>query len=227
MDERIRAHIETLLEEAPKTRKALELKEELLGNSEERYQDLVAGGMKPEDACMLVINSIGNVSELFQGLEDLSTDNIMELESQTRKNALVKTAAVGIYIFSVVQFFAFGMISGYVNTSIDLTTVGFILMLLLDIIPTCMLVYVGSMYPKYKRKEDTIVEEFKEWKSSSQKTKSIKNSVLFVAWTFIVLLYFVVSFATYSWYATWIIFLVGICLHAIIELLYRLKEAKP
>ena len=226
MDERMRAHIEKLFEEAPKTRKAFELREELLGNSEERYQDLVAEGMKPEDACMLVINSIGNVSELFEGLEDAGTDYSKIQEAQYKKIVMVKTAAVGLYIFSVVQFLALGLMSGYMYFPIDLTMIGFIVMLLLAIIPTCMLVYIGNMYPKYKRKDNTVVEEFKEWKSSSHKSKSVKTAVLFVAWTFILVLYFGISFATFDWYATWIIFLVGACVHAIIELLYRLKEDK-
>lgn len=226
MDERMKTQIEKLFEDAPKTRKAMELKEELLGNSQERYRDLVEEGMKAEDAYLLVINSLGNVTELFQDLEDLAPEEVKEMVNQDKKFATVKTAAVGIYIFSVVQFLAFGMIGSYINTRIDMIAVGFILMLLLAIIPTCMLVYAGSMYPKYKRKENTVVEEFKEWKSNNHKNKSIKNAVLFVAWAFTILLYFVVSFTTYYWFVTWIIFLVGICLHAIIELMYRLKEAK-
>lgn len=226
MDERMRAHIEKLFEEAPKTRKAFELREELLGNSEERYQDLVTDGMKPEDACTLVINSIGNVSELFEGLDDISADSKEIQDAKYKKIALIKTAAVGIYIFSVVQFLALGLISGYVYSTIDLTLIGFIIMLFLAIIPTCMLVYTGKMYPKYKRKDDTVVEEFKEWKSSTHKSKSIKTAVLVVAWSFILVLYFGISFATFDWYITWIIFLIGACVHAVIELIFRLKEEK-
>lgn len=219
MDERLKSHIEKLFENAPKTRKAFELKEELLANSEERYQDLVASGVSPEDACKHVISSIGNVSELFQGLEEVTSDSRKEYEDRTRKVAVVKTIAVGLYILSGIILFASIFIGGLMGP-------GLVLMLLLATIPTCMLVYVNSMYPKYRKTEDTLVEEFKEWKSDSMKNKSIKNAAIWVVWTFVILIYFAVSFLTFAWYATWIIFLAGACIHAIVELLFRLKELK-
>lgn len=226
MNEKMRAHIETLFEKAPKTRKAYELKEELLANSEERYQDLVTSGVSQEDAFKHVISSIGNVTELFQDLEELNEKDRMEVEDRLNKNAVIKSISIGLYIFGVVVFFACVFTSGRILPRVSMATTGLILMLLIDIIPTCMLIYIGARYPKYMRKEDTIVEEFKEWKSDTLKNKSVKNATFAVLWTFIILIYFAVSFFTYAWYATWIIFLAGACLHAIVELLFRLKEMK-
>ncbi len=226
MNEKMRAHIETLFEKAPGTRKAYELKEELLANSEERYQDLVASGVSQEDAFKHVISSIGNVTELFQGLEEANEKDRQEIEDRLNKNAVIKSAAIGLYIFGVVVFFGCAFTGGRILPRIDMTAMGIVLMLLIDIVPTCMLIYVGARYPKYMRKEDTIVEEFKEWKSDTLKNKSVKNAAIAVLWTFILLIYFAVSFFTFAWYATWIIFLAGACLHAIIELLFRLKEIR-
>ncbi len=226
MDEKMKTHIEKLFENAPKTRKAFELKEELLANSEERYQDLLTNGVKPEDAFKNVVSSIGNVSELFLGLEEISPEGRAEQESRTRKIAVVKTAAVGLYILSVIVFIALALVDGFIYSNVDITSLGLILMLLLAMIATCMLVYISSMYPKYRRSEDTVVEEFKEWKSSTVKTNSVKSATICVVWTFTILVYFVVSFATYAWYASWIIFLAGACVHAILELVFRLKELK-
>lgn len=226
MNEKIREHIETLFEDAPKTRKALELKEELLANSEERYQDLIAHSVSSEDAIKNVINSIGNVSELFQGLEDNGGEDVNEREARIRKAAFYKTIAIGLYIFSVVVFLTCGLFGESINTRVDLAAIGLIIMLLIDIIPTCMLVYISSTFPKYKKQEDTVVEDFKEWKSGSVKTKSVKSAINSVIWTSTVLLYFAISFATYAWYATWIIFLVALCVQAVVELLFRLKEIK-
>lgn len=226
MEEKMRAHIEKLFEDAPKTRKAFELKEELLANSQERYQDLVANGVKTEDAFKNVISSIGDVSELFRDLEERTPEDRMEFEARTKKYAVVKTAAVGLYFFSVVLFLACALIDQIFYYNVDLTSIGLILMLLLSIIPTCMLVYINSIYPKYKRSNDTVVEEFKEWKNASRNTKSVKGAAIFAGWSLILVLYFVISFATFAWYVTWIIFLVGACIHAIIELLFRLKDLK-
>lgn len=226
MNEKMRAHIETLFEKAPKTRKAYELKEELLANSEERYQDLVASGVSPEDAFKHVISSIGNVDELFKDLEELNEKDRMEAEERLNKNAIIKSIAIGLYIFGFIVFFACAFTSGRILPRVSMATIGIVLMLLIDIIPTCMLIYIGARYPKYLRKEDTIVEEFKEWKSDNLKNKSVKNAALAVLWSFILLIYFAISYFTFAWYSTWIIFLAGACFHAIIELLFRLKEMK-
>jgi hypothetical protein len=235
MNDKIRNHIEKLFENAPSTRKALELKEELLANSEERYQDLIANGVSTEDAVKNVINSIGNVSELFQGLEEVNPDNDQLYYDRMKKAAIIKTTAVGIYIFSIVVFIfcvfindisygAHGYWSGFNGGNMNYVMLGLILMILIDIVPTCMLVYVSSIYPKYNKREDTVVEDFKEWKSGSLKVKAIKGSVRTVIWTSTVLIYFAVSFFTFAWYATWIIFLVALCVQAVVELLFRLKE---
>lgn len=226
MNEKLRAHIETLFEKAPGTRKAYELKEELFANSEERYQDLIASGVSSEDAFKHVVSSIGNVSELFQGLEELNEKDRLEVEDRLNKNAVIKAIAIGLYILGVVVFFACAFTSGRIFPRIDMTAMGIVMMLLIDIIPTCMLIYIGTRYPKYLRKEDTIVEEFKEWKNDTMKNKSVKNATIAVLWTFVILVYFAISFFTFAWYATWIIFLAGACAHAIIELLFRLKEIK-
>ncbi|MBP1754668.1 MAG: hypothetical protein H6Q59_1066 [Firmicutes bacterium] len=224
MNERMRSHIETLFEDAPKTRKAFELREELLVNSEERYQDLIATGVSDDDAFKHVISSIGNVSELFQGLVEAKGEDKEELEARAKKIAVIKTAAVGIYIFSAALFLAFAMFDMY--SPMDLSTLGLITMIFIDIIPTCMLVYVSNLYPKYQRKEDTIVEDFKEWKSENKKARSIKGAVSCIVWTLAVLLYFIISFATFAWYVTWVIFIAAGCAQAIVELVFRLKEMK-
>ena len=44
MKEKIRKHINGLFTEAPKTRKAMELKEEMIQNTIEKYEDLVSEG---------------------------------------------------------------------------------------------------------------------------------------------------------------------------------------
>ncbi|MDF2941345.1 MAG: hypothetical protein K0S01_203 [Herbinix sp.] len=226
MNENLSNHLELLFENAPKTRRAFELKEELLANSVERYDDLIKNGVTPENAYKNVINSIGNVSELFKGLEEMSQNDIKQADEKVKKLALIKTIAVGLYIFSVFILILFALLADSIHTPIDLPLLGFLLMILIDIVPTCMLVYVSSVYPHYRKQDDTVVESFKEWKSESYKSKSIKGSVITVMWTIAVLLYFAISFATFAWYATWIIFLVAICAQAIISLIFRLKEMK-
>lgn len=241
MNEKIKNHIEMLFEKAPKTRKALELKEELLANSEERYQDLIANGISQEDAIKNVISSIGNVSELFQGLEDLAPEQNIVYYERAKRAAVLKTVAIGIYLLGAVVFVFFILVNRmtyspfgftanltgiYMGGHFDYVMFGFILMIVIDIIPTCMLVYISSMYPKNRNQGITVVEEFKEWNSSNRKNRSIKGAVSAVLWAVTVMFYFAVSFTTYDWNITWIIFLIALSLQTVIELVFRLKESK-
>lgn len=226
MRENLRKHLDSLFENAPKTRRAFELKEELFANSAERYDDLISSGVSPEDAYRNVINSIGNVSELFKDLQGMSSEEIKQEDDKIKNLAMIKTAAVGLYIFGFAAFLWFALMRHSFAHSADTTITGIIAMILIDIIPTCMLVYVSAAYPKYRRLDDTVVEEFKAWKSETQKIKSLKNDVYVLLWAVILLLYFAVSFTTMAWYISWVIFLVGVCAHASIGLIFRLKELK-
>jgi hypothetical protein len=226
MKEKLRGHLDLLFENAPKTRRALELKEELYANSAERYDDLTNNGITAEDAYKNVVNSIGNVSELFRGLEEMSSEEIKVEEEKVKKAAMIKTAAVGIYIFSIVVFLSCIFMVFPILSYANAPSVGIIAMLLIDIVPTCMLVYAANAYPNYKRLDHTVVEEFKAWKSESQRTKSLKAIINVVIWTTVLILYFTISFTTYAWYISWIVFLVGACASAVTELLFRLKEMK-
>ena len=86
MKENIRKHIESLFADAPKTRKAIELKEELTQNTIEKYEDLISEGYLEEDAFQNVISSIGDVNELFEVLAD---KNLLTLsEADTKKKAI-------------------------------------------------------------------------------------------------------------------------------------------
>ena len=63
----IREYVESLFADAPHTAGASDLKEEIIGNLEEKYDDLTAGGMSAEEALESVKSNIGNVDELIAG----------------------------------------------------------------------------------------------------------------------------------------------------------------
>ena len=53
MKEKLRTHIETLFSDAPNTKKAIELKEELIQNSYDKYDDLIFDGWDDEKGLLL------------------------------------------------------------------------------------------------------------------------------------------------------------------------------
>lgn len=228
MKEKIRKHFDMLFEAAPKTRKAIDLKEEMTQNAIDKYDDLINDGYSEEDAFGNVTASIGDVSELFDSLKESSLPGLSVEER--KKKALFTSVAVGLYIFAGVVFLGCAMIEesffGVSIGRIDWATLGLVLAALICIAPTCMLIYVANMYPDYRKKEDNLVEEYKESHYLSDKNKAVKNAISAIIWMLILVLYFVTSFMTMAWYITWVLFLVGACAQAVLELIFSLKRGE-
>ena len=225
MKQKIREYIDDLFENAPKTRAAVELKEEIISNAEEKLEDLLSQGYREEDAFGIVIHSIGNVEELFEELrsEEGGARYKMEVtEKLQKKKALLTAAAVGMYIFAGAVFFFFGMMETYYH--FDIAALGLVIAALICIAPTCMLVYSSMIYPPYKKKEDNMVEEYKAWKSGAGREKAVSNAISTIIWTLGLTCYFVISFSTGAWEITWVIFLILGCLEGIVSLLFSLKR---
>lgn len=221
----IAKRLDELFADAPHSKAAWELQEELLANCMERYNDLTSQGMPPEQAERTVIENIGNIDELIAALpeSDRTSENSYETERRQR-SAVIVTIAVGLYILAGAILIASTLLADLFFG--ELVLVGFVIALLVCIVPTCLLVYNAYRWPAYNKKEDTVVEEFKEWSNDSKKSKSLRAAVSSLIWTLILIAYFVVSFTTFAWHLTWIIFLVGACLEAIVTLAFHFRELR-
>ncbi|MDE7323317.1 MAG: permease prefix domain 1-containing protein [Lachnospiraceae bacterium] len=217
MKEKIRQHFNLIFTDAPKTRKAIELKEEMMQSAMDKFDDMVADGYSAEDAYENVIHSIGDVTELFPTVEE---KNLLVLsEKDRKKKALLTSIATGIYIFAAAVFFFFGADGNEAEWQF-----GFGLAILLCIVPTVMLVYAANMYPDYNRKEEPdMVELYKAAKYSSNKAHAVRKSINSIIWSVTLVLYFIISFVSYRWQVTWIIFLIAFCLQAIVKLVFELR----
>lgn len=218
MHEKLRKSVEELFENAPKTHRAMELKEELLANLTDKYDDLVSSGKDEEEAFKIAISSIGDVDELLEGLKDKNMFDYDEIQRYSRKNALVLSVSIGLYIMSVVILMLLSevfMVNSVVSVSIMLT---------IDAAATCLIVYNHASRPKYIKNDDTIVEEFKEWKSSNNAQMEIIKSIKSIVWLIIVAIYFILSFVFNAWAYSWVIFIIGAAVEKIITLSFKLKE---
>ncbi|PHV70948.1 hypothetical protein CS063_07975 [Sporanaerobium hydrogeniformans] len=220
MDDKLRDRVEALFEEAPQTKKASELKEELISNLTEKYNDLVANGRTSEEAYNSVIAGIGDIDELIRGLKHSSPfDQEKELISR-KKTALVVSASVGLYIFSVIVL----IVCTELLRLDDILSI--VLFLFTITIPTCLLIYHFMAQPSYKKEEDTLVEEFKEWNQNSKYKKELYQSINSIMWTLVTVIYLLVSFIFGIWAFSWIIFIIGAVLQQIIHLIFSLSNRK-
>lgn len=217
MNDEIRNYIEKLFAEAPRTKAAYELKEELYANSNERYYDLLKDGVAEDEAMEIVIHSIGDVDQLFAGLEERDRTGNPD-EPVTKRVALLRAVAISLYIIGFAAWMLLDEFSGW--------NIGFIVMLLFAAVATGILVYLGSAYPSYQKKDNTMVEEFKEWNLNKKKRRGIQGAVSTILWMLVLITYFLTSFLTNDWHLTWLIFLAGACLQAIVALVFQLKDGE-
>lgn len=228
MKEKIVQHFNQLFEDAPKTRKALDLKQEMTQNAIDKYEDLLKDGYSEEDAYQNVIQSIGDVTELF---EEVAEKNLLELpEKDRKKRAMLKAVAGGLYIFAGVIFVFCGLLNemtGSYGYGMDFTTFGLVLAGLICIAPTIMMVYASNMYPNYsKKEEESMVEEYKHEKYLNNRDKAILGAVSCIVWTAALVVYFLVSFITGAWYITWVTFLIAACVQSVATLVFSLRKDK-
>ncbi len=216
MRERLISYVDLLFAGNPE---AEDIKQEILQNTLDRFDDLVAQGKTPEAAYSLAIAGIGDVSELLGGgsrnaqQQSGTSQNGQqqngapypfpgERETRNSRNKVLKAIAVGLYIICAVPLFIFQ------------NEVGLCLLLVLVAVATVLMVIAGN---DKKQKE----EEVKLTPRQALK-KSIHSAVSTVG----MVLYFLLSFFTGAWHITWLIFPLIVAIDGLITAIMDLKEVK-
>ena len=215
MNHKIEKYVNSLFENAPKSKKNYELKEEISSNVNDKYYDLLESGMDENEAYSKAISNIGDVEELIS-YDFMKEDD----EVQRKKSAKIIAIAVMMYIICpvpVILFESFGK---------GAEQIGITFMFLLIAAATGLLIYNGVSRPQYKKMDDTMVEEFKEWKSANDQNYRARKSVTSALWPIITVIYFLVSFSYGNWGTSWVIFLIGGAIEQIIKAYYDLKGDK-
>ena len=91
MNDKIRNHVNVIFAAAPKTAKAAEMKEELLTNLNDKYEDLLKSGYDSTAAFHIALSGIGDIDELFQACSDTNVPSLpresLSHENGTNRNA--------------------------------------------------------------------------------------------------------------------------------------------
>ena len=221
MQENLRRYVESLFEETKPTKKAVELKEEMLQNLEDKYRDLLAEGKTPEAAFNIAVASIGDVSALLRQLEEgfRSDSEIERYEQARRKSAMLTAVAVMMYILSVLPVILLSALGG---RHVDIIALP--IMFIMVALATGLLIYNNMTKPKHLQESDTMVEEFREWQSDTHEKKQMRGAISTALWSLILVLYFLLSFTTGAWHITWVIFIVGGLIESLINIFVALKS---
>lgn len=156
-----------------------DIKQEILQNTLDRYDDLIAQGKTPESAYSLAISGIGDVSELLGGSKPVSAaPKSPEVQKEPKHARLFRTLAVILFILCPIPVI------------LTESILGVCLLLAMVAAGVGLLIFFGK---------DDAQEE--------RDTRSNLHKLLHgITWGAGLALYFWLSFATEAWYITWLIF---------------------
>jgi len=89
---------------------------------------------------------------------------------------------------------------------------------------TGLLIYNGVTRERYVKADDTMVEEFKEWKQNGKQKNKAVDAIVGSFWLIAVCAYIIVSFTTGAWHITWIIFLIAAAVASMLRGIFMLKQ---
>lgn len=208
MKEQLIRYIDLLFAGAPQ---ANDIKQEILQNTLDRYDDLISQGKSPEAAYRLAISGIGDINEIlgetpkmqkpYQPQTPPSVQEEKEPSSFHKK--LMRACAVALYILCPIPLFVSSDEQGLCGL-LFFVAVATVLMILsgkgaANAAPPAE----NRMTPQYE----------------------LRRSVKSIIWTVGLCAYFVLSFATHAWYITWLIFPITGAVQGLVIACMDLKEA--
>jgi len=183
-----------------------DIKQEILQNTLDRYDDLIAEGKVPEAAYRLAITGIGDINEILGSKQPSAPvyrprEERVERDSMGKK--LLRAIAVALYIICPIPLF--------VLSDMGMSITGLCGTLCLVAIATVLIILGG----KTKRDREDDADEVPE----SELSKSVSGLI----WTVGIALYFIISFTTYDWHITWIIFLIIPAVQSLVKVLLEVR----
>lgn len=182
-----------------------EVRQEILQNTLDRYDDLVAQGKSPEAAYRLAMGGIGDINEIM-GCAPVEITPMRKENAEKKLNRKILTGlAIGLYILCPVPLF------------ILQDEIGLCFLLVIVAIATGILIMVGGDKAEEVRKE--------QQKAQSRETE-LQKSVSRLVSALTLTVYLIVSFLTGAWHITWLIFPLSGAVKGLIKAVLDLKEAQ-
>lgn len=188
-----------------------DIKQEILQNTLDRYDDLVAQGKSPQAAYSLAISGIGDISMLL-AQEIPSAPEVLPspltVPSPFKDKKLMRAVAIAMYICCVIPVIALGNLGSGI--------IGVVLMFLMIAAATVLLIMSDD------GKKESAPKEPREKEIKDPKHKAADTIIS----TLGLCAYFIVSFATGAWYITWLIFPIMAATKQLINAFFDLTEGK-
>lgn len=188
-----------------------EIKQEILHNTLDRYDDLIGQGKTPEAAYRLAISGIGDINEILGGdapspaVSGYAAPNpdAAHQENDDAQSRKMRATAVAMYILCPVPLFIF--------TEFGLSTLGLCFTLLLVAAATALIMMARKKSDEPQPSKDaTYISPQRELRRSIEKLMGVISLVV----------YLIVSFVTGAWFSTWLIFPIMGCIKGLVNAIW-------
>ena len=191
-----------------------EIRAEILQNTLDRYDDLVAQGKSPEAAYRLAIGGIGDINEIlgFVAQEKPAQQHVKEAiheEMDEIQNKKLRAVGIAMYILCALPLI--------ILSDLGVDSLGLCLTLALVAGATYLMIITAK-----KSEDDQPKERETQATTPEQELKKSINSLI---WAIGLAIYFILSFSTGAWYITWILFPIIGCVEGLAKAIIDLKEA--
>jgi len=187
---------------------AEDIKQEILQNTLDRYDDLVAQGKVPEAAYRLAIAGIGDINEILGTnvpRNAVSHPVTKEDDEDTPTKKLLRAVAVGLYILCPLPLIVLG--------DMGMDTLGLCGTLAIVAVATVLIMLGAKKENKESQKE----------KENDNRTP-LQKGISALIWAVGLAVYILWSFTSGAWYATWVIFPILAALDSLLTVLVKQKE---
>ena len=188
-------------------------KQEILQNTLDRYDDLIAQGKVPEAAYRLAIAGIGDINEILGTPSQTPSARTFPAadadEKDTPMKKLLRAIAVGLYILCPLPLIVLG--------DMGMDTLG--------LCGTLTIVAVATVLIMLGAKKDRNEEDDVDKKESSTPQSQLGKSISGLIWAVGLGVYIILSFSTRAWHITWTIFPVLVALDSLVSAIIRNQEA--
>lgn len=193
-----------------------DIRQEILQNTLDRYDDLIGQSKTPEAAYRLAISGIGDVNEILGSCAAptgpqtcTKASPVPQQDQDNPAKKLMRAIAIGLYIICMIPLF--------ILSEMGMDTLG--------LCATLSIVAVATVVIILGKKQKSSEECNEKTEPAANPKQELRKSINSVIWSIGLVIYFVVSFLTGAWHITWIIFLIIKCVQGLAWAIMDLKEA--
>ncbi len=226
MNSKINNYVEVLFSDIPVNKKSSELKEEMLSNMNERFNDYISEGKSENQAYSMVISSLGDVDEM---LAEVMPDEKFKNEATFFRNRRAKNTAIStiLFILAPLSLLFIGVIGETLN--IDDEIIGLLAIsmpVILIAISIGLIVYTKMSAPPEYQSYNQHIEIQTEKYNEKKHNKKIRKEIMSIYWMVVTLIYLIISFISGDWSFTWIIWIIALIVESIIETILKMRDYK-